>query len=190
MGGKLKGLDFDKLFPGRFIKAGDFNGREWTGTIKSIRLEELPKETGGTQVRGIIAFEEWNKEWVLNRTNGECLKAMFGRDTGEWIGKHVTLHPITWQGEELATRVLGSPDLKAPVEFELKLPRKKAQVKKLLVTGKGKASAPPGPGNGAGTAPAGGGGPPAASTPPDDGPLADAGDGEPEDIPGYPAPKS
>ncbi len=52
---------------------------------------------------------------MLNRTNGECLKAMFGRDTGEWIGKRVTLYPAEYQGET-AIRVKGSPDMTEVLE--------------------------------------------------------------------------
>lgn len=132
-----KGLDYDALFPGRFLKAGEFNGRDVTLTIAGIELEELPQEQGGTKVRGVLSFQQTKKRLVLNRTNGESMKAMFGRDTGEWIGKRVTLYPenIHFGDVEHAIRVRGSPDLKAPVKFALKLPRKRPQDVTLAVTG-------------------------------------------------------
>ncbi len=140
----MKGLDYDALFPGRFIKAGDFKGHDVTLTIANVRLEDLPNDAGGNKVKGIIAFEGKKKEWVLNRTNGEALKAMWGRDTGEWIGKRVTLYPAPFNGDDLAIRVRGSPDLKAPLDFELKLPRKRPTKTRLLVTKPGaRAAAPP-----------------------------------------------
>lgn len=141
----MKGLDYDALFPGRFIKAGDFKGNDVTVTIANVRIEDLPNDAGGNKVKGIIGFEGKKKEWVLNRTNGEALKAMWGRDTGDWIGKRVTLYPAPFNGD-LAIRVRGSPDLEKPLDYELKLPRKRPQKQRLLVTGKnGKAAPPPAP---------------------------------------------
>lgn len=142
----MKGLDYDALFPGRFVKAGDFKGKDVTLTISNVRIEDLPNDAGGNKVKGIIAFEGKKKEWVLNRTNGEALKAMWGRDTGDWIGKRVTLYPAQFNGD-LAIRVRGSPDLTEPLDYELKLPRKRPQKMRLLVTGKpnGKAAPPPPP---------------------------------------------
>ncbi len=140
----MKGLDYDALFPGRFIKAGDFKGKDVTVTIATVRIEDLPNDAGGNKVKGIIGFEGKKKEWVLNRTNGEALKAMWGRDTGDWIGKRVTLYPAPFNGD-LAVRVRGSPDLKAPLDFELKLPRKRPQKTRLLVTGKANGKAAPEP---------------------------------------------
>lgn len=136
-----KGIDFDELFPGRFIKAGDFHGREVTLTIAAVRIEELPSDQGGMRAKGIIGFDRAKKEWVLNRTNGESLKAMWGRDTGEWIGKRVTLYPAEFNGD-IAIRVRGSPDLPADLPFELKLPRKRAQRMVLKKTGANGASKP------------------------------------------------
>jgi hypothetical protein len=138
------GLSYDELFPGRFLKASVFKGRDVTLTIRDVRIEELPSETGGTKVKGIIAFEGKKLELVLNRTNGEALKAMWGRDTGDWIGKRVTLYPAMFNGEP-CIRVRGSPDLPAPLDFELKLPRKRPQKTRLLVTGKANGKAAPAP---------------------------------------------
>ena len=140
----MKGLDYDALFPGRFIKAGDFKGKDVTLEIANVRIEDLPNDAGGNKVKGIIAFKGAKKEWVLNRTNGEALKAMWGRDTGDWIGKHVTLYPAQFNGD-LAIRVKGSPDLTEPLAYELKLPRKRPQKMTLLVTGRANGKVAPKP---------------------------------------------
>src|SRR3990172_4752880 len=139
-----KGLDYDQLFPGRFLKAGLFVGKDVLLTIAKVRLEDLPEEKGGSRARGILGFQETKLELVLNRTNGECLKAMFGRDTGEWVGKRVTFYPAKIDSEfaDIAIRVRGSPDIPAAVTFDLKLPRKKPRSITLAVTAaKGKAAA-------------------------------------------------
>jgi hypothetical protein len=135
------GLDYDQLFPGRFLKAGEFQGKDVTLTINEIRLEELPQDRGGNRIRGIIGFKETKKELVLNRTNGECLKGMWGRDTANWLGKRVTLYPAPYDGD-VAIRVKGSPDLAEPLQIEVKLPKKRPMPMTMQVTGKRQNGAP------------------------------------------------
>lgn len=116
-------MDFDKLFPGRFLKAGEFGGKAVTLTITDVKIEDLEGD-GGTKTKGIVAFAESKKQLVLNRTNGECIKAMFGRDTDAWLGKRITLYPAPYEGD-VAIRVKGSPDIDKTTTVEVKLPRKR-----------------------------------------------------------------
>lgn len=137
--------DYDELFPGRFLKSGEFKGKDVTLMISGIRLEELPGEKG-PRVRGIIAFNGTTKELVLNKTNGECLKALFGRDTGKWLGKRVTFYPApytdSFTGEVgTAIRVRGSPEIEADLRVEIRMPKKKPMTMVMRATGK-KAAAP------------------------------------------------
>lgn len=141
-------MDYDELFPGRFLKSGEFKGRDVTLAIKGIRTEKLPQQNGADRVRGIIAFEGTDKELVLNRTNGEALKALFGRDTDKWVGKRVTFWPApytdSFTGEVgTAIRVRGSPELAKDMTVEVKLPRKKPSKMTLKRTGQGGKKAPP-----------------------------------------------
>jgi hypothetical protein len=135
-------MDFDKLYPGQFLKAGMFSGRDVTLTIASVKLDELEGRKG-KEMKGIIAFAEKPQRLVLNKTNGLCLKAMFGRETEAWVGKRVTLYPakIQFEDNDLAIRVRGSPDLLAPVTFTLKLARKADKQVTLARTGVGAAAA-------------------------------------------------
>jgi len=141
-----KGLDFDELYPGRFIKAGDLKSRDVNLTISAVRIEEL-EGTKGKQTKGIVSFRESKKEIVLNRTNGECIKAMFGRDTGDWVGKRVTLYPAKIESDiaDLAVRVRGSPDIAEDVTFTLSLARKRPRELTLKRTSTGKAAPRPAP---------------------------------------------
>jgi hypothetical protein len=134
-------VDFDQLFPGRFLKAGEFEGKEVTLTISAVDLEDLPSDKGGDRKRGVISFAQTPKKLVLNRTNGEAFKAMFGREVQSWVGKRVTLYPAVWNSEgELAVRVKGSPELKEALTYELKLPRKSAVRVTMQPTGKTEAA--------------------------------------------------
>jgi hypothetical protein len=61
---------------------------------------------------------------VLCKTNGICLREMFGVQLAEWVGKRVTIFPDTWNGEP-AIRVWGSPDIAADRDVQITLPRRK-----------------------------------------------------------------
>lgn len=145
-------MDVDAFFPSRFIKAVDLGGKDVTLTIESVVGDELEGEKG-KQFKGIVSFVGAKKKWVLNRTNALCLKALWGRETDAWKGHRVTIYPTTFN-DEPCIRVKGSPEIDKPLEFELKLPRKKPRQMKLMPTGK--AGVAPnekfddGPGDGAG----------------------------------------
>ena len=81
-----------------------------------------------------MTFEGAKKKLVLNRTNGECLKALFGRNVDDWIGKRITLYVAEFNGEP-CIRIKGSPDIERPITFELKLPRKKPRPMTMQKTG-------------------------------------------------------
>src|SRR5205085_5994632 len=77
-----KPVDWDELYPGRFLKAVDFKGKTVTLKISEVKIEELVGDKG-PQVKGVISFERTEKQWALNKTNGICLKEMFGRKVQE-----------------------------------------------------------------------------------------------------------
>lgn len=116
-------VDWDELYPGRFIKATDFKGKQVTLRIAKVHVEELVGDKG-PQMKGIIAFDRTEKALALNKTNGICLKEMFGKKVQEWVGKRVTLFPSTWDGED-CIRVYGSPDIEADKAITIALPRKR-----------------------------------------------------------------
>ena len=81
---------------------------------------------------------------ALNSTNGQSLKAMFGRKPLDWIGKRVTFVPEKDRfGKEVvdAIRIQGSPDIKEPIDVEIRMPRKKPKTRRLLPTVKNGAAA-------------------------------------------------
>lgn len=135
---------FDQLYPGRFIKAGELLGKKVTLTISAVDLEGLQGEDGKTKAKAIIAFKETEKGLVACKTNGLCLKAMFGVKLSEWVGKRITLFEDIWNGEP-CTRIWGSPDLTAEMEVSIELPRRRPFKKTMHKNGTGKAAAKPVP---------------------------------------------
>lgn len=142
-----KTYDYDELFPNRFLKSGLFKGRDYTLTITDVDLEEMEETKNKkkqTKVKAIVSFRETPKQLVLNKTNGECCKAMFGRNVSAWIGKRVTFCPQTVEAfgeEQLAIRVRGSPDIERDMEALCNLGQKQV-TRKLKRTGGNPAKAP------------------------------------------------
>jgi hypothetical protein len=137
----MKGMSFDQLYPGTYLKAGEFEGRAVTLTIKTITREMLSNGSGGEEPAVTVAFAETEKQFVMNKTNAVSLRAMWGDDSGEWIGKRVTLHPVKDESglsdSGLCIRVKGSPELEKPLKFKARLGRKMV-TQTLLPTGDGK----------------------------------------------------
>lgn len=125
------GLDvpWGALFKGSYITAAELDGKTATMTISHVLMEKLTDpETGKEKDKGIVYFREIPRGWVANRTNMACVAAMFGDRTGAWTGKRVTLFstPVNvGPKKELGIRVKGSPDIEAPIQVVVKLPRRK-----------------------------------------------------------------
>lgn len=119
-----KVADWDELYPNRFLKAGELKGKRVTLTIKDVDTDALIGDDGKEKIKGFLAFEKTPRQVVLNKTNGLCLRAMFGKKLSEWIGKRVIFYPDKWNGED-CIRIFGSPDLAEELDVEIKLPRRK-----------------------------------------------------------------
>lgn len=119
-----KPTNFDELYPGRFLKAGLLKGQKITLTIKGVDTESLEDNTGKPKTKAILSFVERPMELVACKTNGLCLKAMFGKELADWYGKRVTLFQGQWNGEE-CIRIWGSPDIDKDFDVSVELPRRR-----------------------------------------------------------------
>jgi hypothetical protein len=121
---KEKPVDWDELYPNRFLKAGELKGRRITMTIADVDTDLLVSDDGKEKIKGFLSFEKTTKQVVLNKTNGLCLRSMFGKKLSEWLGKRVIFYPDKWNGED-CIRIWGSPDIADELDVEIKLPRRK-----------------------------------------------------------------
>ena len=137
MATQQKPVEYDQLYPGRFIKAGELLGRKVTLTIADVDLEELMGEDNKPKQKATLTFKETPKQLVMCKTNGISIKAMFGTKLAEWIGKRVTLFPDTWNGEP-CIRIWGSPDIERDIEVEVSLPRRRPFKKTMHAMAKAK----------------------------------------------------
>lgn len=127
-----KPVNFDQLYPGRFIKAGELLGKKVPVTITAVDLEELVGDAG-KQVKAVLSFAETQKRLVLCKTNGICVREMFGKQIADWIGKRIVLFEDVWNGEP-CTRIWGSPDIESDMQVEVALPRRKPFKRTLRAT--------------------------------------------------------
>jgi hypothetical protein len=118
-----KPTTYDQLYPGRFIKAAELLGKKVTVTIADVELEDLEGEDGN-KTKCIISFRESPKKLVACKTNGLCIKEMFGKDLANWMGKRITIFEDVWNGEP-CIRVWGSPDIESEMKVTVSLPRRR-----------------------------------------------------------------
>lgn len=143
-------MHYGAMLVGQFLKAAEFGTgatpSQPTWTIANVVLEKLEsvsmQDTDGSssklKTKGICYFKEVERGWVLNRTNAECLAALFGKETNEWVGKRVTLFAADVRvgpKMDIGIRVRGSPDIANEVTVMIKLPRRKPIPMKLVPTG-------------------------------------------------------
>lgn len=117
-------VDWDEMYPGRFMKGIDLKGKKVTVVIKHVKMSKLLGEKG-LQTKGLLSFEGKEKQLPLNKTNGLCLKAMFGKKVQGWVGHKVTLYSTDDMGFEDVVRIWGSPDLPGDLPVTIALPRKR-----------------------------------------------------------------
>lgn len=124
MNARTKPQVFDQLYAGRFLKAGELLGKKVTLTIRDVDLEELQDDKGAAKNKAIISFAETEKKLVTCKTNGLCIKTMFGPKLDDWRGKRIVIMEDVWNGEP-CIRLWGSPDIEADTDVVVALPRRR-----------------------------------------------------------------
>jgi hypothetical protein len=120
---------YSELYPGRFLKSDMLKGKKVTLTIKNINIEDLVGDKNKAEPKVIISFVERPLEYVCPKTNGFCMKRMFGNNPHDWIGKRVTWFGTTCKfGREDVDclRIWGSPDISEDMPITIPQGRKKA----------------------------------------------------------------
>ena len=84
------GLTRAEVFPSKFIKADDLDGKAITFTIDRISIEELGEQR---ERKPVVFFRETRGGLVLNRTRWDAIEDLFGSDSDQWVGKSLQLYP-------------------------------------------------------------------------------------------------
>jgi hypothetical protein len=105
---------YDQMYPGRFLRAADLDGKMVTVEIADINTEELEGDKDQKSREYILTFVKAKRALVLNKTNCYLIVQMFGKNPNTWPGKRITLYPTTCRfGPKMVDciRVYGSPDV-------------------------------------------------------------------------------
>ena len=106
-------MDVEQLFPSKFFRCVDLNGKPRRVTVIAIKREDV----GGEQ-KVLITFADESKMLICNKTNARSIsKALGSTETRNWIGKDIILVPteVDFRGEMVdAIRVRPAPSQSRP----------------------------------------------------------------------------
>jgi hypothetical protein len=82
--------DIENLYPNKYLKPADLDGKEVTFTIASVTVEEIgnPKER-----RAVLSFVGQMKRLVANKTNLTAISKLYGMKFAGMVGKSIVLYP-------------------------------------------------------------------------------------------------
>lgn len=89
-------MKISQLFPSKYVKAADLNGKTVTLTIAKLVVEELgPSGHPGAEKerKPVLYFQKATKGLVLNRTNAMTIVGLYGDESDDWGGKRISIYP-------------------------------------------------------------------------------------------------
>jgi hypothetical protein len=83
----------DDVFPSKYFKTADLNGKAVIVEIARAQLETLKNAKGEEQRKIVLYFTQAQKTLPLNMTNFDVVADICGNDTEDWPGKRIELYP-------------------------------------------------------------------------------------------------
>jgi hypothetical protein len=84
----------DQLFPSKYLKAADLNGKPIELEIRDAPTETLKNPDGVEQEKCVLYFTKGKKGLVLNLTNFDAVAEIAGGDdTDLWPGLRIEVYP-------------------------------------------------------------------------------------------------
>jgi hypothetical protein len=111
----------DDVFPSKYLKHTDLQGKPTTAAIERAVLETLKSPEGKTQDKIVLYFAGAKKSLPLNVTNFDAVADICGGDTDDWSGCQIELYPSKTQ---MAGKTVDCIRVRAPTK-----PIKKAAAK-------------------------------------------------------------
>jgi hypothetical protein len=87
----------DEVFPSKYLKASDLNGKSIVVTIESAPLEVLKNPGGKEQTKTVLYLRGGKKALPLNVVNWDSVAEICGADTEDWPGGKIELYPARTQ---------------------------------------------------------------------------------------------
>ncbi len=86
----------DLMFPSRYLKAADFEGKPVALTISEVIRDKVQMATGQKAEKYILRFKETDKELILNKTNAKGIAKLLREPKAvNWAGSTIVLKPTT-----------------------------------------------------------------------------------------------
>jgi hypothetical protein len=89
-------MNLNEMFPSRFLKAADLQGRRMRLRVSHVACELLEGSSGKEQ-KAVLHFAGKDKALVLNKTNALEIGGAYGQETDDWRGREVVLFPTRTQ---------------------------------------------------------------------------------------------
>jgi len=86
-------VKISQVFPSKYVKAEDLQGKTVTLTIKAVTMEEMTTHDNKTAVKPVVWFEKATKGFVMNLTNALIIKNLYGDETDNWPGQRIAIYP-------------------------------------------------------------------------------------------------
>ena len=107
-------MHIDSLYPSRFLRCADLNGRPMRVTIEGLKKEDI-----GGEPKVILTLTNGTKALILNKTNAKSIAKAIGNETSTWRGKSIILVPaqVDFRGDivdAIRVRPAASPQESEP----------------------------------------------------------------------------
>jgi hypothetical protein len=99
-------MRIDQLYPSRYLRCADLDGKPMRVTISDITREDINGES-----KVLLSFAE-GKQLILNKTNARSIARILGDETSAWHGRAIMLVPtvVDFKGDSVdAIRVKPAP---------------------------------------------------------------------------------
>ena len=115
----------DEVFPSKYLKASDLNGKPLGVVVEKAPLEVLKSPEGKEEAKTVLYFRGLRKVLPLNRVNWDSVADIAGDDTDTWPAASLELFPSKTQ---MAGKTVDCIRIRPPAQREL--PRAKARAPK------------------------------------------------------------
>jgi hypothetical protein len=82
-------MKLSDLYPSKYLKASDLQGKEPMAKIREVKIEEVGSDK---ERKPVLYFHGSDKAMILNKTNALAIGDHYGDDVATWAGKPIVLY--------------------------------------------------------------------------------------------------
>src|SRR5262245_34301672 len=112
------------VFPSKYLKAADLQGKPRVLVIESAPLETLKNPEGKEQSKTVLYFVHTKKALPLNVVNWDSVSDIAGPDTDDWPGSKIEVFPTK---TEMGGKIVDCIRVRPPAQGEMAVVPKAAK---------------------------------------------------------------